>query len=488
MCVRETHGAGEAINEIVRVPAGGGEPEVVATAHDFFAAPRLSADGSRLLHLTWEHPRMPWDGTELWVDGEKVAGGAQESIVSPAWGPDGSLYYVSDRSGWWNLYRDGEPVAPIEAELGAPAWVFGMQTYVFLDDGSIVCAVIDGGRSWLGRIAPGSDRIERVEAQRTPGGIPRLVTDGTRVAYAGASATVGPAVVVLDVVNGSEEVIASATGEPLDEAWISVPREIEFPADDGATGHALYWPPRNPEVSAPDGERPPLLLGSHGGPTGQVDESFDIEIQYWTSRGFGVCEVNYGGSTGYGRAYRERLRDKWGIVDVDDCVAAARALADAGEVDGARIAIRGGSAGGYTTLRALTSTDAFAAGASYYGVGDLGALARDTHKFEARYLDGLIGPWPEAEDVYAERSPINHVDGLSCPVILLQGLEDPVVPPAQAEEMVAALQRKGIPHEYLAFEGEQHGFRRAETIKRATEAELAFYGRVFGFEPRTHGV
>ncbi|HEY3020395.1 MAG TPA: S9 family peptidase [Solirubrobacteraceae bacterium] len=484
VCVRETHGGGEAVNELVTLPAHGGDVRIVATGHDFFAAPRPSPGGERLAWLTWEHPRMPWDGTELWVDGERVAGGPEESIVCPAWSPDGALHFVSDRTGWWNLYRldpDGpRALTDLEAELGEPLWAFGLQTYAFLDDGSIACAVAEGGRTWLGRLAPGGD-LQRVDAERSP--FWTLASDGRRVAYSGAGPTKGQAIVVVDLERGDEEVIATAAERDLDPAWISVPREIAFPAGDGASAHALFYPPANPDATAPEGERPPLLVLSHGGPTGRTTDALDVEIQFWTSRGFAVVDVNYGGSTGYGRAYRERLDGAWGIVDVADCVAAARHLSEAGEADGARIAIRGSSAGGYTTLRALTATDAFAAGASHYGVADLEALARDTHKFESRYLDRLVGPYPAAADVYRERSPIHHVDDLSCPVILLQGLEDPVVPPAQAEAMAAALDRKGIPYAYLAFPGEQHGFRKAETIRRAAEAELAFYGRIFGFEP-----
>ena len=486
VCVRERHEQGrEAVNDVVAVAADGSEePRLVAAGHDFFAAPRPSPDGERLALLSWEHPRMPWDGTTLWVDGKRVAGGPEESVVCPTWSPARELHFVSDRTGWWNLYRLGDdgPVAltDVEAELGEPLWAFGLQTYAFLDDGSIVCAVAQGGRTWLARLAPGG-ALERVDVERTPAWT--LVSDGRRVAYAGASTTKGQAIVVVDLQAGSEEVVATAGGRDLEPAWISVPREIAFPTTGGATAHALFYAPANPGETAPDDERPPLLVRSHGGPTGRTTDSLDIETQFWTSRGFAVVDVNYGGSTGYGRAYRARLDGAWGVVDVADCVAAARHLAAAGEVDGGRVAIRGASAGGYTTLRALTATDAFSAGASYYGVGDLEALARDTHKFESRYLDGLVGPYPEAAERYRERSPIHHVDDLSCPVILLQGLEDAVVPPEQAEAMAAALERKGIPYAYLAFPGEQHGFRRAETIRRAAEAELAFYGRIFGFEP-----
>ena len=475
LCVRESHRGDEVVNDLVELPAGGGEPRVIASGHDFYAAPRPSPDGAR---LAWDLPRMPWDGTELWVDGERVAGGPGEAIVCPTWSPAGELHFVSERTGWWNLYRLGpdgpEALTEVEAELGEPLWAFGLQTFDFLDDGTIVCLVAEGGATWLARLGDGG-ALERIDVERSPWWA--IDTSGRRVAYAGASATKGQAVVVVDLDSGAEEVVATAGERELDRAWISVA------SDDGATAHALFYAPLNPDHEAPDGERPPLLVLSHGGPTSRTRAVLDIEIQFWTTRGFAVVDVNYGGSTGYGRAYRERLDGAWGIVDVADCVAAARHLAEAGEVDGARLAIRGGSAGGYTTLASLVFTDAFAAGASYYGVADLEALARDTHKFESRYLDRLVGPWPQEAELYRERSPIHHVDRLSTPVILLQGLEDAVVPPAQAEAMAAALERKGIPYEYLAFEGEQHGFRKAETIKRAAEAELAFYGQVFNFEP-----
>lgn len=492
VCVRESHGDGEPANEIVRVPMAGGEPEVIATGHDFYSTPRLSPDGERLAWLAWDHPRMPWDGTELWLadaDGgsaEPVAGGPEESIAAITWSPDGVLHLVSDRSDWWNLYRldggDLVALAPIEAELAFPGWIFGMRPYVFLDDGSIACVVERGGSAWLGRIEPGSGRIDRIETERVPLWN-TLTTDGRRLGYAGASATRPEAAVVLDPATGEERAVRVASELELDPSWISVAREISFPSDDGEVAHGLFYAPTNPEETAPAGELPPLLVLSHGGPTASASDSLDFEIQFWTSRGFAVVDVNYRGSSGYGRAYRNALRGRWGIVDLADCVAAAKHLAATGEVDGERLAIRGASAGGYTTLCALTMTDAFAAGASYFGVADAEALAKDTHKFESRYLDGLIGPYPEQAELYRERSPIHHVDGLSCPVILLQGLEDAIVPSSQAELMIAALKQKGIPYAYLAFEGEQHGFRRAESIRRAAEAELAFYGRIFGFDP-----
>ena len=492
VCVRESHGGGEPVNEVVRVALDGSGVDVLASGHDFFAAPRPSPDGRRLAWLSWDHPGMPWDGTELRVGdadasgADLVAGGEEESVAAPAWSPDGRLYFVSDRSDWWNLYRlaDGraDAVAPVTGELAFPAWTFGMQPYAFLADGTIICIVERGGSAELGMIASGAGRVEPLAVERTPGG-DALATDGLRVAYVGSSPTRGAAIVVVDPAGGTEEVVAAASYADPDPATISVAREISFRSSDGETAHALFYPPVNPAEEAPGGELPPLLVLTHGGPTGNATEALDLEIQFWTSRGLAVVDVNYRGSTGYGRAYRNRLRGSWGVVDLADCVAAAEHLAAGGEVDGSRLAIRGGSAGGYTTLCALTMTDAFAAGASYFGIGDAEALARDTHKFESRYLDLLIGPYPERADLYRERSPINHVDGLSCPVILFQGLEDEIVPPAQSERMAAALERKGIPYAYLEFEGEQHGLRKADSIRRATEAELAFYGEILGFDP-----
>jgi dipeptidyl aminopeptidase/acylaminoacyl peptidase len=485
LCVRERHeGDAEARNEIVAVPADGeGDVRVLVSGPDFVSSPRRAADG-RLAWVQWNHPDMPWDATELRVDGEVVAGGPGESVIQPEWGPDGRLYYLSDRSGWWNLYRDDDPLAPMEAEIGGPQWVFGSRWYAVLDDGRIVASVTRDGLDHLGVIEPGAGRVELLDTSFTS--IGQLVADGEADGDGVVAVAAGPATRPEPVrvgLDGTVEVLRRSSPLDFDEAWFARPEPIDFPSGDGRPAHALLYRPVNPDVEPPDGERPPLLVLSHGGPTSAARPMLQLAVQFWTSRGFAVVDVNYGGSTGYGRAYRERLRGRWGIVDVEDCIAAARWCAEAGVVDPGRLAIRGGSAGGYTTLAALAFHDVFAAGASHYGVADLAALARDTHKFESRYLDGLVGPWPEAEDVYRARSPIHHTDGLSCPLIIFQGLEDEVVPPDQAEMMVDALRRKGLPFAYLAFEGEQHGFRRAENIVRALEAELWFYGRVFGFEP-----
>jgi dipeptidyl aminopeptidase/acylaminoacyl peptidase len=497
ICVRESHRDEVVVNELVALPPDGStEPRVLASGSDFYSFPRVSPDGRTLAWTCWDHPRMPWDGTELWVAelsaegalGEPllVAGGPLESVFQPAWSPDGVLHFVSDRSGWWNLYRRGgtadEALAPMEAEFAVPQWIFGLSTYAFLPDGAIGCAYGSEGMGRLGLLRPGQGRVEDLETSHVPAGLPTLRSHGSQLTFVGASATEARAVVSLDVESGALEVLARSLEQPIDPAYISIPRSLEFPTDGGLSAHALFYSPRNDDVEPPPGERPPLLVVSHGGPTAQAESALDPEIQFWTSRGFAVVDVNYGGSTGYGREYRERLRGRWGEVDTADCLNAARHLAEAGEVDGQRLAIRGGSAGGYTTLCALAFHDLFDAGASYYGVADAELLAKDTHKFESRYLDGLIGPYPQAAAVYRERSPIHAADRISCPVILFQGLEDEIVPPSQAEKMITALERNGIPYAYLAFEGEQHGFRRAETIQRTLESELYFYSRILGFE------
>jgi dipeptidyl aminopeptidase/acylaminoacyl peptidase len=511
--LRERHpDQGEARNELVRIAAdGAGEPVVVATGADFYSNPVLHPDGTSLAWLCWDHPRMPWDGTELWeaplgADGtvgaaRLVAGGPEESVFQPTYGPDGSLWFVSDRTGWWNLYRRGpggdgaRALAPTDAEFGVPQWLFGMRTFVHLTADRVACHVNRGGVIRLGVVDDGGGQGRlSIPDQPFTAFAPTIAAAGaSRVVTIGAAPDRETAVVEIDLgdpgrVPDRIEAVVLKRGLDLDaigidRALLPPVEPIEFPTEGGRVAYALYYPPTNPGVGAPAGELPPLLVNSHGGPTSQTDALLDPATVFWTSRGFGVVHVNYGGSTGYGRDYRKRLDGAWGIVDVDDCTAAARYLAERGSVDPKRLAIRGGSAGGYTTLCALTFTDAFAAGVSYYGVADAAALAAETHKFESRYLDGLIGPYPEAAKVYRERSPIHHTERLSCPILLLQGLEDKVVPPSQAELMAAALRAKGVPHAYIAFEGEAHGFRQTATIRRCAEAELSFYGQVFGFTP-----
>jgi dipeptidyl aminopeptidase/acylaminoacyl peptidase len=495
VCVREDHRTGhEAVNTIVGVDVAGlHQGDVLVAGNDFYSSPRLSPDGSRLAWLTWNHPNMPWDGTELWVgeledDGsisgaKLVAGGLDESIFQPEWSPDGVLHFVSDRSGWWNLYRwrdeRVEPVVEMEAEFGRPGWIFGIPTYSFESAGRIVCALGRRGTWQLATLETASRVLRPIETPYTE--LMGLRAAPGRAVFLAGSPTHEMSVVQLDVASSRVEVLRSSSNVAVDARYLSSPEPIEFPTEKGLTAHALFYPPRNGDYAAPSDERPPLLVKSHGGPTSAVSSALNLGIQYWTSRGIAVLDVNYGGSTGYGRAYRNRLEGQWGVVDVDDCVNGARYLVERGDVDGERLAIAGGSAGGYTTLCALTFRDVFRAGASHFGVSDLEALAKDTHKFESRYLDRLVGPYPERADLYRERSPINFTDRLSRPVIFFQGLEDKVVPPDQAERMVGALRAKGVPVAYLPFEGEQHGFRRAENIRRALDAELYFYSRIFGF-------
>lgn len=514
LAVREDHRASdrEAINTIVALDAEpraeqSDEGRVLVSGNDFYSNPRLSADGSRLAWLAWNHPNMPWDGTELWVaevlsDGtlgnrQRVAGGKDESVVQPEWAADGTLYFSTDRGNWWNLYRwrEGQEVEPfylVEAEIGGPAWVFGTRWYTMMPGGRLACTyVANGSRQVIVIDLQGGQS----GAERPPGraittpytSISSISATSNRLVFIGSSPTVAPQVVLLDPARDWIEVARRSSDIDLDAGYLSIPEEIEFPTENGGqpagTAYGYFYPPKNRDYVAPPGESPPLIVISHGGPTSATGTSLSLGIQFWTSRGFAVMDVNYGGSTGYGRAYRQRLNGNWGIVDVDDCSNAARYLAERGLVDRNRLAIRGGSAGGYTTLAALTFRDVFQAGASHFGVSDLEALATDTHKFESRYLDSMIGPYPERRDLYLERSPIHHTERLSCPIIFFQGLEDKVVPPNQAELMIDAMRRKGLPVAGLFYEGEQHGFRRAENIQRTLEAELSFYGQIFGFKP-----
>lgn len=497
ICVREDHSVreGEPVNTIVAVGINHEQEErVLVSGNDFYATPRISPDGSYLAWLTWNHPNLPWDGTELWVgeiqaDGsvekpQKVAGGVNESIFQPEWSPGGVLYFISDRTEWWNLYRYHqnlvEPVCPREFEFGRPQWLFSMSTYGFESTDRIMCAYTSKGTWFLASLDCSTGELKEIATTYTE--IWNLRASPGQVVFCAGSPTQTPSIVRLDLANMKFQTLRLASDLKVDKGYVSIPEAIEFPTEHGKTSHAFFYAPQNCDQQPPDGERPPLLVKSHGGPTAATSTALAWEIQYWTSRGFAVLDVNYGGSSGYGRAYRQRLEGRWGIVDVDDCANGARYLAEQGRVDGKRLAIRGSSAGGYTTLCALTFRNIFKAGASYYGISDLEALAKETHKFEARYLDRLVGPYPERQDIYRERSPIHFTDLLSCPLILFQGLEDEVVPSNQAEMMVAALQAKGLTVAYVPFEGEQHGFRRAETIKRALDSEFYFYSRVFGFE------
>jgi dipeptidyl aminopeptidase/acylaminoacyl peptidase len=494
ICVRESHeGDEEPRNELVAFLAEGlSSPYTIVSGNDFYAAPRPSPDGTRLAWLTWNHPYMPFESTELWVapleadgrigDATLVAGGPAEAVCQPTWGPDGALYFCSDRSGWLNLYRDGEAVAAVEAEIGWPPWLFDYSSYAFVGDGRIACIVLRNGIQNLELLDPATGQLEDLGLGFTAC-LPYLRSAGDRIALVAASPVQAPAVVEVDVSTRELRTVAASITSFIDEESISRPEAIEFPGTDGETTHGFFYAPRNARFEAPEDELPPLLVLVHGGPTSLDPGALAPEIQFSTSRGIAMLDVNYGGSTGYGRAYRDRLKGRWGEVDVEDCIAGARFLAEQGRVDPDRMAITGGSAGGYTTLAALAWHDVFAAGVSYFGVSDLVQFHEITHKFESHYDEYLVGPWPDAIDLYRERSPINAAERIQAPLLLLQGLDDKVVPPAQSEVMVAALRENAVPHAYLAFEGEGHGFRRKETTLQARTAVLSFLAQVFGFEP-----
>ena len=530
ICVREDHAqeGREPINTIVSIPMGTAETghkrakvkgqeakvegqkpkvdelsagQVIASGYDFYSTPRLNPDGTRLAWLSWRHPAMPWDATELWVadvdaDGvltnaTRVAGGDAESIYQPGWSPDGALYYVSDRTGWWQLYRsdlsgrsDRAVIRnpPDEAEFGRPAWVFGTAAWASAGPSLLIVSYTQRGRWHLATVDVSSGTLSPLASALQPD--EWIAADPSSAVVVAGSETAPDRVVRIDIATGEIVSIRTAATQPIESGYISRPQAIEFPTVDGRTAHAFYYSPQNKDFSAPAAEAPPLIAITHGGPTAAAGATLDLQIQYWTSRGLALVDVNYGGSSGYGRAYRERLNGNWGIVDVDDVTSAARFLCQTGRADERRLIIRGGSAGGFTTLAALTfRAGVFKAGASYYGISDLEVLQLDTHKFESRYSHSLVGPYPEARDTYRARSPIHAIDRLTCPLILFQGLEDKVVPPNQSAMMAEAVRHKSLPVAYLAFEGEQHGFRKAETVARCLEAELYFYGRVFGFTP-----
>ncbi len=503
ICVCEDHTNPESgpVNTLMSIDLHGQKrSQLLVLGNDFYSSPRISPDGSYLAWLTWNHPNMPWDGTELWVgelksDGNlyqtiKVTGGIDESIFQPEWSPDGILHFVSDRTGWWNLYRWGsehvEPITEMEAEFGAPQWFFGMSMYAFVSPDSIVCTYNEKGTWKLANLDTAVKRLQPIKTPYTD--ISYLRARSGKVVFVGGSPTEPASIVSLDLQSERLEVLRCSTDMAIDAGYLSIPQAIEFPTERGLTAYAFYYPPKNQDYLSPTGEKPLLLVISHGGPTSVVSSKLDLMIQYWTSRGFALLNVNYGGSTGYGRSYRQRLNGQWGVVDVDDCVNGAKHLVGMGEVDKDRLIIRGASAGGYTTLCALTFRDIFKAGADYYGVSDLVAMRKETHKFESRYFDRLIGHYPECRDLYQKRSPINFVDNIICPVIFFQGLEDKIVPPDQTEKMFNALNHKGLPASYIPFEGEQHGFRSARNIKRALDAELLFYSKVFSFDLVDKGI
>jgi dipeptidyl aminopeptidase/acylaminoacyl peptidase len=485
----------EALNAIGAVDLATGNVTTLVQGNDFYACPVLSPNGKQLAWLTWNHPNMPWDGSELWVaeldahgktkNNRLVAGGSDLSILQPRWSPDGELTFISEATGWWNLYalRRGNVTAltELEAEIGRPLWNLDSSSYAFVGPGTIACAIVDNGIVRFGLLHTKSKRLTRVECPYS--GIDGLVGNGGRAVFIGSSPMRPSAVVEFDATRVTFRELKRASDVAIDVGYIAEARAIEFPTENGRTAHAFYYRPTNKDFTAPTGTSPPLLVKSHGGPTAAASDAMKLGVLYWTSRGVGVVDVNYGGSTGFGRAYRERLAGQWGVVDVDDCVNAARYLASEGLADPQRLLISGGSAGGFTTLSALTFRSLFKAGASYFGISDIEALARDTHKFESRYLDRLIGPYPAERNLYISRSPIHSAERISAPLLLLQGLEDKVVPPRQSESMFDTLRAKGLPTAYIAFAGEQHGFRKAENIKRALEAELYFYGRVLGFVP-----
>jgi dipeptidyl aminopeptidase/acylaminoacyl peptidase len=512
VCVREDHRQAdrEATTTLVSVSfdvADGAErlePKVLVSGHDFYSTPRLSPDGSRLLWLAWRHPQMPWDGTELWVGdvtaeggiegAHAVAGGNEESIFQPGWSPDGEVYFVSDRSGWWNLYRlrergaksDVESVCPMAAEFGRPQWQLGTSTWAFAGSSRLVTACAERGRWRLITLDLAADRTvltsRNVPTDLEPG--ESVATSPTHAVLIAGSVQEPDAIVQVHLETGVVDTIRRASSVKVDRGCFAAPEAIEFPTDEKLTAYAFYYAPTNADFTGPDGERPPLIVIAHGGPTAAANARLNLEVQYFTSRGFAVADINYGGSTNHGRAYRRRLRGQWGVVDVADCINAAKYLVAGGRADPDRLVIRGRSAGGYTTLAALTfQPGVFKAGASYYGIGDLERLAQETHKFESRYLDGLIGPYPAARALYRARSPIDHVDRLSSALVLYQGMEDRVVPPDQARAMAEAVRVKGLPVALYTFEGEQHGFRKASSIVRCLETELAFYRSVFGFTP-----
>jgi dipeptidyl aminopeptidase/acylaminoacyl peptidase len=502
LAVRESHsasgGAADVLNEIVRITAEG--TEVLVSGPDFVSDPRLAPDGVTLSWLQWDHPHMPWDAAQLVVraaDGTDhvLAGGPGESVVQPTWGEDLALWWFSDRTNFWSLYRKRPHEAPqlvvdVGADIAGPQWVFGQSRFALLPGGRVAFAY---GRDGGDRLAvlDGDGDVREVDVPYAS--LRNLVAAGDGVVCVAGGPDSEP-VVLRVALDGATTVLRPARDLGLDAAWFSRPEHVSFPTEDAGTGidvaHALVYPPTNPDVSPADGDLPPLLVVVHGGPTSAASPVLNLAVQYWTSRGFCVADVDYRGSTGYGRRYRDALQGRWGVVDLDDVVACARSLADAGRVDPARMAIRGGSAGGYTTLAALAlRPGVFTAGASHFGVADLGALAAETHKFESRYLDGLVAPWPSGKAVYDERSPINHVDALDTPLAVFQGDEDAIVPPAQAEAIVAALGDKGVPHAYLLFAGEQHGFRKAGNIRAALDGELSFYAQVWGFElPAAEGI
>jgi dipeptidyl aminopeptidase/acylaminoacyl peptidase len=503
LAVSETHHEDrEADNAIVVVPTdGSGDVKVLASGHDFYSSPRQNPAGDKICWLSWDHPNMPWDGCELWIadfdsatgsvsNEQKITGGTDTSIVQPDWAPansgqDDTLVFITDESGWWNLTKwSAGKITPLLAEEkdhGGPAWAFGFSTYSFLEDGAVLLKGTKNGKGAFRMVTLHAREVAETVVPHTS--IAEVNVIGEQVVYIGASPTSAAEIVVAALGNGATTTLKSSSDIELDDAYLSVPEAITFPSTDDGEAHAFYYAPTNPEFESSGDEKPPLLVISHGGPTSATSSALSLPVQFWTSRGFAVVDVNYRGSTGHGKAFRDALKGNWGVYDTDDCIAAADYLVGRGQADTNRLAIKGGSAGGYTTINALTFEDRFAVGATYYGIADLSVFIGDTHKYESRYMDTLIGPYPEAKQLYHDRSAINFMDRLSCPMIILQGLEDKIVPPSQAEIMAGALRDKGLPFALMMFEGEQHGFRQSKNIKASLEGELYFYGRVMGFSP-----
>ena len=497
VAVAEIHGKdrAEPKNTLVSIDIDSGAVTTLAEGHDFYASAVFSADGGSLSWLTWDHPNMPWDGTELWlaevVDSvslsgvQKIAGGDTESVFQPQWSPDGELYFVSDRSNWWNIYRhtaEGvQPVCAMDAEFGLPQWVFGMRRYGFADQNTIVTSCSQAGIDNLAVVDLHAGTFTAIPAEYT--GFQSIFSAEGLVCYIAQSPTTFPCLYVSAAESLADTAIRVCQSSSIDinAANFSQGAAISYPTADGGNAHGFYYPPTHVDFQGLAGELPPLIVMIHGGPTSATQNDLSLKIQFWTNRGFAVFDSNYRGSTGFGREYRDALKNNWGVTDVEDCDYGVRYLVSQKLADEKRVAIRGGSAGGFTTLAALALTDTFKAGASLYGVTDLTSLATDTHKFESRYLDSLIGPYPAEKALYESRSPINHADEINCPVIFLQGLDDKVVPPSQAEMMIEVLLKNGVKVAYLPFEGEGHGFRKSDTIIEAFAAELWFYGEVFGF-------
>jgi len=492
-CVMEVHGK-TVENCLAAIDLKTGDVRKIAQGYDFYSSPRISPDGRSLAYYCWNLPNMPWDGSEVFTaqlkpdgtleKGRRVAGGESESIARLAWGPDGSLYFVSDQSGWWNLYREKkgkiETLCPMEAEFASPQWIFGQTSFDFWGKDKIVCIYSQNGVDYLGVLTPGSGKLEKIELPFCY--IPSISITGDHCYLTAGAHNIPQSVIKYDLKEKKWEIVKQSSKVTFPESYISQPKSVEYATENGLTAHAFYYPPANPNFKGMPGELPPLIVHVHGGPTSQTYAAFTLAIQYLTSRGFAVIDVNYGGSSGYGREYRDRLKRNQGVVDVDDCVNAAMYCTEMGLVDPHRLAIEGGSAGGYTTLAAVAFRNVFHVGADYFGISDLEALNLDTHKFESRYNDQLIGPYPEEKALYMERSPIHHADQIHCPVIILQGAEDAIVPPAQSEKMYESLLERGIPTAYLVFAGEQHGFRQAANIKRSIEAAAYFYSKIFGFD------